>query len=756
MPGPYVHISSMWHTAAQLAKGDYMPVQSARINPAWTGDDVADLGAIMNENPNFAAIGAVGPDLFFFLPDFRDISGVPTASVLIGVLDFLEQVYAAIDPYVSKWEHFIGPISEDTSEELSRLTGDLSSAVGDISGELHEILITLLADLAVQQSDWWEKFSLGLNVGYDEQAYLWSDMLHYRATGRFGQQLWANARKQRDQGQWAYALGYLTHIATDVTGHAFVNAISGGPFRTHWQRHHLVENHMDAYWYLHDDAQQAPRTMAGYEQWTESALYFEVGFDDGQDNAPLQRPMIPTGRTLRENWERKRLLDKDSKLPDEIAELLVQTIKDVFYPPNTTDPHPLILRTNVGSDTEGLPSAALIEEAYDVFWRYLKVSTTDGLAHEPPPPPPPFPNLEFPTIQDPGDPLDDSDGDFWNDLLDVILAVVSVLLFIAEVAVYLATVIPAAVADLATYGGRLTLYYTVELPLFYMLKAFRMVLVMTAYLHPMADEVQQSLVRVGNPTTGSWQQTVDELGDTFGGMLPERPQGDESGEPFADAEYPHQHENGTQPGTKPEFRHPWDYPMTPVEKDPTTVGPAAINAGPRSIFNEQRPDAQIRDRLECATSPEQADTVGQMVTTTNHMGDSVSFSKYLIWLASRSALPGKADVPPDAGTHIDHTHGPLPSCPAGLVDWNLDADRGYGYHCWDWNRDPRAKHQDPSDHSFQYGDPNRHWFGDPCTWPPQAPPDTPGYNADSPLLVHWADRPDPGCQNQNPDDGAPG
>jgi hypothetical protein len=28
----------------------------------------------------------------------------------------------------------------------------------------------------------------------------------------------------------------------------------GGPFRTHWQRHHLVENHMDCYWYLLDDA----------------------------------------------------------------------------------------------------------------------------------------------------------------------------------------------------------------------------------------------------------------------------------------------------------------------------------------------------------------------------------------------------------------------------------------------------------------------------------------------------------------------
>jgi hypothetical protein len=38
----------------------------------------------------------------------------------------------------------------------------------------------------------------------------------------------------------------MTHLATDVTGHAFVNQISGGPFRTHWQRHHLVENHLDA------------------------------------------------------------------------------------------------------------------------------------------------------------------------------------------------------------------------------------------------------------------------------------------------------------------------------------------------------------------------------------------------------------------------------------------------------------------------------------------------------------------------------
>src|SRR5262249_27684408 len=133
--------------------------------------------AIMDENPNFAALGAFGPDLFFFLPDFRDLPlpsdpngpGIPTASVLVGVLGFLEQVYAAVDPYIGKWEHFLGPISEDTAEEMSRLAGGLPETVGDISGELNGILTTLLEDLAGQQGGLWGFFSLGLNKGWDDR-----------------------------------------------------------------------------------------------------------------------------------------------------------------------------------------------------------------------------------------------------------------------------------------------------------------------------------------------------------------------------------------------------------------------------------------------------------------------------------------------------------------------------------------------------------------------------------------------------------
>jgi hypothetical protein len=278
-----------------------------------------------------------------------------------------------------------------------------------------------------------------------------------------------------------------------------------------------------------------------YNQWTESALYFDLAFDEDNDDGPLVRPSVPSGHSLRENWERKRLLDKDSALPD--SDLLMETIENVFYDGGKT--HPLILRTN-----DGKPTPELIKEAYDILFRYLKISTTDGFAHEIPPPPHVFPNLDPPTITDPGDGLDDSDGDFWDDLLDFILAVVSVILYILEVIAWLVTFIWAVLADLVTYPLRLGLYYALELPLYYLLKSFRMVLVMTGYLHPMQDEITQSVIRIGNPTQSTWQQVVDELGDTFGGTLPEKPREDESGEPFGDDEYPHRH-------SPDEFHHPW-------------------------------------------------------------------------------------------------------------------------------------------------------------------------------------------------------
>src|SRR5437588_2481476 len=157
----------MRNAAADLVDG-YSPPRSERIDPRWTGPSASEIARVLRENPNYAALGAIGPDLFFFLPDFRDIEiggvRIKLSSVLIELLNFLESAYRFLDDhFLTKWEHYLGPISEATAEEISSLTGGLSETGGDITGELAGILITLLAAFFVSQSEWWTFFSLGLH-----------------------------------------------------------------------------------------------------------------------------------------------------------------------------------------------------------------------------------------------------------------------------------------------------------------------------------------------------------------------------------------------------------------------------------------------------------------------------------------------------------------------------------------------------------------------------------------------------------------
>lgn len=47
MPGPYVHISTMRHAAADLADEPYQPIDK----PQWKGEDTFHLGQILQQNP---------------------------------------------------------------------------------------------------------------------------------------------------------------------------------------------------------------------------------------------------------------------------------------------------------------------------------------------------------------------------------------------------------------------------------------------------------------------------------------------------------------------------------------------------------------------------------------------------------------------------------------------------------------------------------------------------------------------------------
>lgn len=724
MPGPMIHISVMRAVGKQLADNGYAPQRSERIDPEWQGADPKGLGQLMLDHSNFAALGAIGPDLFFFLPDFKDVGvdpiNVPLSSVLANFVHFLLKVYDAVDPYVSKWEKYIGPIAEDTQEEISRLTGGLSEVVGDVAGELRDILIAALEDLATQNWDLFTFFSMGHDKGWDEQAFVWSDMLHYRRTGQFARALWRASSGLADADQrakaQAYALGYMTHVGADVTGHPFVNAIAGGPFRLHWQRHHLVENHMDAFWYLRDP--NRPGSTTQYPQMTESALYYDIAFDEADDGI-VSRPGYPTGSTLRENWERRRLFDIDSVLPELIATLLHDAIKDVFY---SNGSHPRILR-----EENGRPTVELIEETYRLLFAFLKLTTVDGFSHEPPDPPEVFPNLQFPTMSDPQESAPGSDGgdsNWFDDLLDFLLSIINLIAYIVEVAIYLATLPWAVLADLVTFPIRIGLYYALELPLYHLLKAFRSALVMTGYLVPMDDEISLGLVTIGLPDAAVFQKVMADIGDVFPADAMQSP----NKEPFADRMYPHLYPTESNGKTPAEFHSPWVYPSAqPTEIGATVAGPYARRSQPTVLFTPVPTNANVRDQLETSPSPDWVDQNARaMLRTDRHLGDATNFSAYQIWLHTRSSpQPGsRREVP--------------------FVDWNLDADRGYGYRAWDWNRT-----KEPQPYPVPLLDQANPYLK-PCTWPPQS--DDGIYERSQRLKLHWIGfgLEDPGCDEPPP------
>jgi hypothetical protein len=99
MLGPYSHISLMRNAVERLGRGPYRPAgERGRFDPSWPGARMGSVTELILKHPNFASL--IGPDLSFFLPDFREKRRPPDQSS-----QFLEGVYDTLDPYVPKWEN---------------------------------------------------------------------------------------------------------------------------------------------------------------------------------------------------------------------------------------------------------------------------------------------------------------------------------------------------------------------------------------------------------------------------------------------------------------------------------------------------------------------------------------------------------------------------------------------------------------------------------------------------------------------------
>ncbi len=401
MPGPFTHIYTARRVADFLATGvtpDFIRniddalqrVQQLEPNLVATlGPETCALA--MQHWPKFTSVGALGPDLFFFLQDYN-IQDLPCDEIMLAMnlLYYLDDQGRLPDPpgaydglltivsevndtwgkilrfivkldtiwknFLKVWDATIGAILAKAGQVIDDLTGGLFSALGDAFTQLKNDILTLIEEELLTEGDIFGWFSLKMRDGFDARSFLWSDMTHYRRTSIIPARLIAHARPMlasmdtvmREHGEQllAFALGWACHVGTDVIAHSFVNEQCGGPFRTHWQRHHLIENHIDAWNYQCTvNGLLPPDDFVGfkatYPSLADSALYFSVQIPQGIDTLPQAakqgdaRVPLPAATDQPSRDQRATLLNTDGELPLWLAEVIVQVFIEVYADPAT-------------------------------------------------------------------------------------------------------------------------------------------------------------------------------------------------------------------------------------------------------------------------------------------------------------------------------------------------------------------------------------------------------------------------------------
>jgi hypothetical protein len=425
MPGHFTHIYTARRVSDHLLSGQF-PDWPATGSALFKHDPV-ECGKVMSDWEKFTAIGAIGPDLFYFSQDYSKLP-IPASdelmlalatyyyfdaamedqwepllvileevnSTMAGLLRFLIKLQKIWQDFVDGWNKTIGPLVSDVTDLGDALTGGLLSEFQVVIDELKVALKTIGEEELLTYADIFGLFNTCVQAGFGEKLFLWSDMSHYRKPSTLCQAFIKQAEALKARGEQehyeqflAFSLGYITHLGTDTVAHAFVNEQCGGPFRNHPQRHHLIENHIDAWNY----AQTAPNQKNPPDIWghsdtypdaSMSALWFAVQMTPATPKDPdgpkgKQRPdPLPD-----DPEERKKALDVDGEMPDWMAESIVLAMIDAFQDGD----HPEIFQGEAFQSS--IDSGLLTKMVKAVTGHGLDrpfQELLDGIA-----PPPPFP-----------------------------------------------------------------------------------------------------------------------------------------------------------------------------------------------------------------------------------------------------------------------------------------------------------------------------------------------------------------------------
>ncbi len=663
------------------------------------GATADEVRAAARGEPAYLALGAIGPDIFFLLPDFKP----PIGGALWTMAGTVREIYSWLDEHLLEpLSNQLGPVFDNFADAASALSGGLLGQLGAISTQAMSFIVDALKIVAVRQYDLMSLLSSGVPKGFDEQTFFWSDMLHYRQTYRVGVSLWKRASKEPDPVRrrrfQAYALGWMAHLGSDVITHTFVNQKVGGPYRLHWQRHHLVENHMDARVY---DNQNGGASL--YNNVNSAALHLWIAFNpDGSSRVSCfdtqPGPPYRTGTETPDRLDRKSKWDIDPDLPQDLAEFLAATLRDVYTTALETSPLgqeaccPTIisdLDDRVPIEGNGFPTPEDISLAYWYTFHYVKWVTTDYYNLRPPSAPapievPPFPSPPGTGASDPGPGA--TDRSFWDDFFEALIAIFAWIIYLGQVIAWALSVIPAAVASLATYPLREVLYETVQVPLYNAWLALHYFLSMTGYTMPLPGEINAGLTRLGLSATGSWPDVLAALDVVDGGLI----SGDAVSEPSgADRQkrYPLDAQVDTpamlpaasalaatlagEPFVSSEFLHPWKFPeqnlagnAVPPEDATQRVSPYTAMTDILDVLASMPGSAAAREALESAESEQVTiEKAHELLRAGRTLGDPVDYVRYLMARLTRRRTSAEK-----------------------VANFNLDCDRGYGALTWDWVR----------------------------------------------------------------------
>jgi hypothetical protein len=437
MPGHFTHIYTARRVADLLATGKFTDWPDLGAGgEALAGYHPQTCGEIMQRWPKATATGAIGPDIFFFSEDWsNDILGPRSDEImfalaiyyffdaakeddwepLLAILDdvdttmtafirFLIKLQKIWNDFVKVWDKTIGPLVDAASELLDDLTGGVLNEFLGLLQQLLDAIETIGVEELSTFADIWGAMNTVVAKGYPEENFLWSDMTHYRRTGATCQALVRQAEAlndgtdvgiQRYERFLAFAMGWIVHVGTDTIAHSFVNEQCGGPYRDHPTRHHLIENHIDAWNYAQSgvggtigiDPPDPWGKTPDYPEVSSSALWFHVQMiaDDVDPSSPdpdkraegAERPSPLSD----DPDERKEQLDVDGEMPSWMAEGIVKALIETFE----DHPHPRIYQ---GSAFQAaIDEGRLTDAVHDVTGHGLDRPFQELLDAIAPPPP---------------------------------------------------------------------------------------------------------------------------------------------------------------------------------------------------------------------------------------------------------------------------------------------------------------------------------------------------------------------------------